>query len=97
MGGLRWTPGDRSNLEDHRFDPPAVRSHGDAVDAPAMRRCVWCKNGAVPAVIRVAVLTIYVEPKDYAVVLSCPTCRNRLSYRSARTLNQQTMKVVIYE
>jgi len=32
MGGLRWTVGDRRDIEDRRFDPPAVETIADAVD-----------------------------------------------------------------
>jgi hypothetical protein len=96
MGGLRWTVGDRREIDDRRFDPPPVQTIADAVDGP-MRRCDRCKGGRLPPVIRVTVLTVFVIPKDYQAVLSCADCRNRLSYRSARTVNQQTVKVVIYE
>lgn len=30
--GVRWHTGDRRNLEDHRFDTPAIREIADAVD-----------------------------------------------------------------
>jgi len=32
MGGLKWIVGDRSNIQDDRFAPPAVQTIADAVD-----------------------------------------------------------------
>lgn len=99
MGGLRWIPGDRSNIEDHRFDPPAIRSHGDAVDAPAMTpKCHRCRGGQLPEFIRVTNRTVFTRPrKGTLVTLSCADCQHPLSQGSLAKVNHQIVKVVVYE
>lgn len=97
MGGVRWRIGDRSEIDDHRFDAPVVRSVADGVDGRRMSpRCVQCKGGAVPDVMIVQVMNIFSTPNMY-VVLSCATCRVPLSKTSLRTLNHERLKVVVYE
>lgn len=95
MGGLKWRVGDGSNVEDHRFDPPAVHAVADAVDGPSMTpRCGQCKGGLVPEVMVVQILNAMTAP---AVALSCAACHVTLSAASVRTLNHERLTVVSYE
>ena len=95
MGGLKWRPGDGSNVEDHRFDPPVVRSIADAVDGPTVTpRCAQCKGGTIPDVLIVQVREAINTP---AIVLSCAACRVPLSDASIRKLNHERIQVVQYD
>lgn len=97
MGGVRWHVGDRSDLEDHRCDPPAVREVADAVDGVRMTpRCDHCKAGRIPVDgMRLQVMNMFDEATMY-LVLSCVNCRVPLSKASLLKLNQQRLAVVTY-
>jgi len=57
MGGLRWTVGDRRDIDDRRFDPPPVRPIADGVDGDRRKEPMSTQ------------LVIFPDPPDAAVTL----------------------------
>ena len=88
MGGLRWTVGDRRNVDDHRFDPPPVHTIADAVDGDrrkepmtelaealdrAARHVTDIPHVAQAAAIRQTLLALIDALTEIAAVLPAPS------------------------
>ena len=86
-GGLRWTVGDRSNIQDARFAPPAVPTIADAVDgdrrkepmnelAEALDRAAThikdVPRGVEAAAIRQTLLALIDALTEIAAILPAP-------------------------